>query len=70
MAFILIFDDFYILIAVISLILVITTEFLNPRYAFTTLIIEKNYIKKTTIIFIILFILLTVIRILGIILTY
>lgn len=70
MAFVLVFDDFYILIAVISLILVITIEFLNPRYGFTNLIIEKNYIRKTTFIFIILFIIFTVIKILGIILTY
>lgn len=70
MALVLFFDDFYILIAVISLILVITIEFLNPRYGFTNLIIEKNYIRRSTYIFIILFIIFTVIRILGIILTF
>ena len=70
MALVLVFDDFYILIAVISLILVITIEFLNPRYGFNHLIIEKNYIRKSTYLFIILFIIFTVIRILGIILTF
>jgi len=63
------FYDISIWLAISSIILLITTEFLNPHYGQTGLIIVKTRLRKIAIIMGILFLATATIRILQLLIT-
>ena len=57
------FSSAYLILTVITLIVVITSEFINPRHSRVNIIIEKNRLRLVSRVLLVIFIASTAIRI-------
>lgn len=64
------FEDITLLIAVTSIILLVTSELLSPRYGKINIIIDKKKLRNSAIVATMLFLLTLILRILSLLFNF
>lgn len=63
------FNDWVILLTLMSIVLLLTTELQNPSHGYSSLIIEKDRLKKVTYVIILIYLPFIIVKIFEIIST-